>query len=396
MASWSPPKYDIRAIPSLHSRLELTEDDKFPGNFARVAKWSPDGAVLLAQCENRTFQMITPDFGETSGPQPQIRVIPQPAPILDFIWYPTASPSNPGSFCFVSSVRESPVKLLDASDGRLRASYKIVDHRERQIGPHSLAFNLTAQRLYCGFEDAIEVFDVARPGEGQRLPTTPSKKSKDGLKGIISALAFSPSYESELFAAGTLTPAQYNIALFNETEGGIPSCFLGGGPAAAVTQLQFNPTQPHILYAAFRRISAIYSWDLRGDIETPMRIYAYDPKMETELNNQRRRFDVDLGGKCLSIGDQNGQVCIFDLNADPKEGLETDVVLPKLVFKAQNDAIGSVAFHPLQPWLLTAAGSRHFLDDKSEDGTDDEDDHKPLRGAVTKDSSIKIWNLAGT
>lgn len=39
-------------------------------------------------------------------------------------------------------------------------------------------------RLYCGFEDAVEVFDFARPGEGTRLMTTPSKKSKDGLKGI--------------------------------------------------------------------------------------------------------------------------------------------------------------------------------------------------------------------
>jgi hypothetical protein len=83
--------------------------------------------------------------------------------VLDFVWYPTASPRDPASFCFVASVRECPVKLLDASDGRvspwfsllhylilslyqLRASYKIVDHRERFIAPHSLAFNLTAQK----------------------------------------------------------------------------------------------------------------------------------------------------------------------------------------------------------------------------------------------------------
>jgi len=40
-------------------------------------------------------------------------------------------------------------------------------------------------RMYCGFEDAIEVFDVHRPGndQGTRLHTTPSKKAKDGLKG---------------------------------------------------------------------------------------------------------------------------------------------------------------------------------------------------------------------
>ena len=40
-------------------------------------------------------------------------------------------------------------------------------------------------RLYCGFEDAIELFDLSRPGEGTRLHTTPSKKSKDGLKGKL-------------------------------------------------------------------------------------------------------------------------------------------------------------------------------------------------------------------
>lgn len=61
------------------------------------------------------------------------------------------------------------MKLLDASDGRvgpfsvrvtdqgdiyspnlwclkLRASYRIVDHRERHVAPHSIAFNTTADR----------------------------------------------------------------------------------------------------------------------------------------------------------------------------------------------------------------------------------------------------------
>ncbi len=98
---------------------------------------------------------------------PKIRVFPQAAPILDFIWYPRATPHDGSSFCFVASVRESPVRLLDASDGRvshlshffsncvirldgyvsqLRASYKIVDHRERQIAPNSLAFNVLADK----------------------------------------------------------------------------------------------------------------------------------------------------------------------------------------------------------------------------------------------------------
>ena len=45
--------------------------------------------------------------------------LPQPAPILDFAWYPFATTRDPASFCLVASVREGPVKLLDAADGRV-------------------------------------------------------------------------------------------------------------------------------------------------------------------------------------------------------------------------------------------------------------------------------------
>lgn len=49
-------------------------------------------------------------------------------------------------FCFVTSVRDTPVRLIDASDGRIRASYPIIDHRERFISPHCFAFNPTADK----------------------------------------------------------------------------------------------------------------------------------------------------------------------------------------------------------------------------------------------------------
>lgn len=42
-----------------------------------------------------------------------------------------------------------------------------------------------AARLYCGFEGAIECFDVAEPGsEGVRHALTPSRKAKNGQKGM--------------------------------------------------------------------------------------------------------------------------------------------------------------------------------------------------------------------
>lgn len=38
-------------------------------------------------------------------------------------------------------------------------------------------------RLYCGFENAIEVFDVLNPGEGERIKTTFTRRERGGQKG---------------------------------------------------------------------------------------------------------------------------------------------------------------------------------------------------------------------
>ena len=56
---------------------------------------------------------------ESTAPASLPRALTQSAPVLDYAWYPAASIQNAASFCFVASVRECPVKLLDASDGRV-------------------------------------------------------------------------------------------------------------------------------------------------------------------------------------------------------------------------------------------------------------------------------------
>ncbi|KAJ3516344.1 hypothetical protein NLJ89_g1193 [Agrocybe chaxingu] len=341
-------------------------------------------------------------------------ILPQASPILDFVWYPTASSHDLSSFCFVASVRECPVKLLDASDGRLRASYKIVDHRERQIAPHSLAFNLTAQKLYCGFEDAIEIFDLSRPGEGTRMHTTPSKKSKDGLKGKPPHRYPRHRTDESFYAAGSFTPSTSNIMMFSDQKEG-PLMFL-----------QFNPTQPHLLYAAYRGsgTGSIYSWDVRSNVDTPLEILQ-TPAASTNANsrtNQKFRFDIDLAGRMLGVGDQLGNVSIFDLESTSSEvdGSMRDVGMdggplvrqPTLVYKAHDDAVGSVAFHPYMPVLLTTSGSRHFTneydeeEDTSESSEEEDADasrqssrqestvrRSDLSNPVTFDSSIKVWNF---
>ena len=84
----------------------------------------------------------------------------------------------------------------------------------------------------------------------------------------------------------------------------------------------FNPVQPHLLYASFRRQSAIYCWDVRGDGSHPVQIY--DPSASstgpgatvTEAQaitthsptNQRLKFDIDISGSRLGVGDHVSHV----------------------------------------------------------------------------------------
>jgi len=83
-----------------------------------------------------------------------------------------------------------------------------------------------------------------------------------------------------------------------------------------------------------------------------------------------------------------------------------------------SDAVGSVAFHPFESRLLSASGSRHFIDDDEvEDLEDSEDDDDDAEGAsdgggasishskesdsrrerrrhpVTLESTLKLWNF---
>ena len=67
------------------------------------------------------------------------------------------------------------------------------------------------------------------------------------------------------------------------------------------------------------------------------------------------------------------------------------------------DAVGSVAFHPYKPAILSASGSRHFFDSD----TDSEEESSRQSPAskqnlatrslctkpVTIDSSIKVWDF---
>ena len=67
--------------------------------------------------QTRRFRHLPRDSFRSNEDEP--RYLKQPSPIVDYAWYPSASVNNPATFCFLASVRECPVKLLDGSDGRV-------------------------------------------------------------------------------------------------------------------------------------------------------------------------------------------------------------------------------------------------------------------------------------
>lgn len=132
--------------------------------------------------------------------------------------------------------------------------------------------------------------------------------------------------------------------------------------------------------------------------------------------NQKLRFDIDPLGQLLSIGDQAGNISIFDLvypevfgdegheGYDINGGQAAQNCSPKLWFKAHNDAVGSTAFHPLMASLLSVSGSRHFTDDDDDDSSNSGEESMSINNQatvrrterllpVTVDPSIKIWDF---
>jgi hypothetical protein len=141
-------------------------------------------------------------------------------------------------------------------------------------------------------------------------------------------------------------------------------------------------------------------------------------------HNQKMLFDIDITGRWLSVGDQvnflsyyksvpgadarikSGSVSVFDLGPESTAaeidqrimGTEPNISYPAFQFDAHLDAIGSVAFNPYYPLLLSTSGSRHFLDPDMGQSEDEEQDDTVLKvkrnGPVTMDNSVKVWGVS--
>lgn len=256
---------------------------------------------------------------------------------------------------------------------------------------------------------------------GERLKTCKSRKSKDGQKGIISAIAFSSDL-SGLYAAGSYSG---NISFYTDGEGETRMAEMDmGEKSAGVTQvsltcssysfssssvfccrfalqyppenldsflsfclfrytesmsiayfapahqLVFHPTNPCILFCASRMSNHIAVYDMRNLTGGPVARLK-----RPGWTQQKIIFDVDWTGRYLVTGGTDGRLRIYDVNCG--------IVKEEPVYdeKLEEDVISMAGWHPYKPWVLTATGSRRtrpprqriLMDsDEEKDSSDDD------------------------
>ncbi|RKO91204.1 WD40-repeat-containing domain protein, partial [Blyttiomyces helicus] len=317
--------------------------------------------------------------------------------VYDYCWYPHMNSGDQATCCFLSSTREHPVHLWDAYTGLRRCTYAAFDHMDQICAPNSVAFNLDGTQIYCGFKNLIQIFHTDRPGrDSVRRPTTPNKRSREGQKGLVSAITFNPD-RSGMYAVGTFSGS---VGLYDEKNNEL-LYLLTDLKMKGVTQIEFSP-DGRFLYSASRKSDQILCWDIRNTGAVISR-FARDGD-----TNQRLGFSLDPSGQFLSTGDQKGQVLVYDACA-------TSEPEPLATFEAHKDAVSSAMFHPYMPLLATCSGQRRRLrwttgngfavsadseeesddsdDDHAEAGRDDDLEEGAYVGEAEIDSSVRLWKL---
>lgn len=159
--------------------------------------------------------------------------------VRSYAWYPLMNSSVPSTCTFLAAVRGAgPIHLVDAYDGTIRASYRPYNGLDEVESPGVAAFSPDGERVFAaGFrtDRTVQVFRTERPGrESDVLRLGRTRRSKDGQKGLISALAFPPLVSAaahpSVFAIGTYSPG--SIYVYDDrTAGGVVG---GGDPAGTV------------------------------------------------------------------------------------------------------------------------------------------------------------------
>jgi len=292
-------------------------------------KRSPDGTCLLSNSEDNTvklFELPITEFSPLHSEPPETPktceflnpalTIMEGESIYDYCWFPKMNSIEPSTCAFLTTSAYHPVHLWDAFQGKLIGSYRSYNDMDELDYAFSVTFNGKGDRIYCGYNDMIRIFDISVPSE-RALVEIPSRaqrqlRRQDRIpyqKGVISSIAFNPDL-SGMFAAGSYgntigvySEMDNNQLLFlldvtqqhlnSETSSLVTEPLLGSG----ITHLQFS-TDGKLLFSGHRRSNCILCWDIRN---TSRVLYSL---ARINYNNQRIYFDMDPSGKFLVTGSQ--------------------------------------------------------------------------------------------
>ena len=224
-----------------------------PGaSFPQGIQFSPDGTCLLTAKANRLELYNTPydddddddddenddgdDGNKNSNEQQRVKnkddkdvwepVITCAAgeTVRAYTWYPHMKSSDPATCCFAAVSRDSPVHLYDAYDGSIRASYCPYNGLDEMESPTTLCFVENGTKLVTGglrTDRLLHIFDINRPGRDHVPPTLKlgkTRRSKDGQKGLVSAMAYSE--HRGVIAIGTYSPGSiylYDLRTYSKS-----------------------------------------------------------------------------------------------------------------------------------------------------------------------------------
>lgn len=163
-----PLLFNTDAVALLNEASVYSAAFQKQANFLKSLQFSPDGAYTLSAQEdnNALISTLSPETTKkyayyasvlcenedlaVNGEVEPISIIPIGESIYDLKWFP----HNHGTKCFVSTSRDHPIVLWDASstseEASIRCTYRGYDHNDELEAALSLCFNLAGDKLYAG------------------------------------------------------------------------------------------------------------------------------------------------------------------------------------------------------------------------------------------------------
>jgi WD40 repeat protein len=310
-------------------------------NFKRV-KWAPDGSCVLTTTDDG-FASIYNYYEDYSFIQPAIKV-KSPSPLTDFDWYPQMNSNSPETCAFIVASSNLPVRLYDAYNGSLRAKYNCTLKDEPVAKIYSSSFSTDGNRIFCGVDNHIILFDSSR--EGGCLESISLKPPlSSGIKrfGCVSSISFSSC--SSFYALGSFSGSFGLYDYLNHSQ-----IFISVPPrhARGISHLMFSSSGNH-LFVSRRMNNFIEMYDIRY-LKSEINHFE-----RNGMSNQRIYFDL-VDGKHLISGDLQGNVNLF---LDEK----------KITYKAHEDVCSSVSVHPFLSIIATSSGQRTYDNEKNIDNS---------------------------